>query len=115
MKNTGGKDGIRFAGRQRLIEVFQTTRAALAVGLHSHTLEPLKFALVASDLRQAGYIAELDLNGQVKSGLEWVLNVQEGPFFAMENKGKGSKFEAGTIKAILKFLGEKGADKGSPA
>ncbi|HUT68445.1 MAG TPA: ATP phosphoribosyltransferase regulatory subunit [Dehalococcoidales bacterium] len=76
----------------------------------------VKEAFKAADsLRQAGYIAELDLDGK-KTDLKWIIEVgSEAPVFTMVDAVAKKKIEASTINEVLKRLEGKGADKDSPA
>lgn len=59
----------------------------------------------ASRLREAGYIAELDLGGQELSDLRWILDVQsKEPPFVLRDKVKSSKLEAKTIEEVLQAI-----------
>jgi len=61
------------------------------------------FSLVAR-LHEAGYRAEFNLGAQSKAGFDWMLDVQsKAPKFVLTNKDK-KKFEARTIKEVLRLL-----------
>ncbi len=68
----------------------------------------------ASRLREAGYVAEIDLGGQEPEGQRWTLNVTGGRFVLWDNV-RSEKVEAATIGEVLKLLEARGADKDSPA
>jgi len=59
---------------------------------------------VASRLREAGYVAELDLGGQEPADLRWTLDVHKGPLFVLSDKVKSSKVEAQTIEEVLQAI-----------
>ncbi len=59
----------------------------------------------ASLLREAGYVAELDLGGQKPADLRWTLDVQsKEPPFALWDKVKSSKVKAQTIEEVLQAI-----------
>ncbi len=59
---------------------------------------------VADGLRQAGYIAELDLDGK-EAASKWILEVQgEAPVFTLVDLVKNKRFEASTVDEVLKIL-----------
>jgi len=61
------------------------------------------FSLVAR-LHQAGYRAEFNLGAQSKAGFDWTLDVQgKAPKFVLTDRAK-KKFEARTVKEVLKLL-----------
>ena len=61
------------------------------------------FSLVAR-LHQAGYKAELDLGAMDASGFDWTLDVQDkAPGFILTDRAR-KKFEAQTVKDIMKLL-----------
>jgi len=71
---------------------------------------------IAGAIREAGYVAELDLSEKALSGSRWALDVQDKPpLFALQAKDKGKRFEAGTVDEVLKLLEREGGDKDSPA
>ncbi|MBA7698609.1 ATP phosphoribosyltransferase regulatory subunit [subsurface metagenome] len=59
----------------------------------------------ASCLREAGYVAELDLGGQKPADFRWTLDVQsKAPQFVLKDKLKSARFEAQTIAEVLTLL-----------
>ena len=89
----------------------------IMVRVNSTDAAALKEAFgIASSLRQAGFVAELDLGGQEPADPGWILSVQsEAPLFTLWDKAKSSRVEAKTVEEVLTLLGEEGADKDSPA
>jgi len=70
---------------------------------------------VARRLREAGYIAEIDLDSQ-EPDVKWVLSIQSQPLlFTLHDKPKNKKFEASTLDKVLKLLGAGSASKDSLA
>jgi histidyl-tRNA synthetase len=72
---------------------------------------------VADSLRQAGYIAELDLDGS-EAASRWLLEVQkEAPVLTLVDLVKNKRFEASTVDEVLKLLEGLGGqtDKAGPA
>jgi histidyl-tRNA synthetase len=62
----------------------------------------------AASLRKAGYIAEIDLDGQKA---DWVLEVKsKSPLLTLVNKGRAIKTEAQSVDEVLKQLEGQGAD-----
>jgi histidyl-tRNA synthetase len=60
---------------------------------------------IASSLRQAGHIAELDLTGQEPPELTWTLEVQDKePPFILTDLTQRKKFKAQTLEDLLKLL-----------
>jgi histidyl-tRNA synthetase len=55
----------------------------------------------AESLRKAGYIAELDLDGQKA---DWTLEVKRGGALILENKAKSVKTRADNIGEVIKLL-----------
>jgi histidyl-tRNA synthetase len=76
--------------------------------------DALKDAFKAADsLRRAGYIAELDLDGQKAN---WVLEVRgKAPLFTLISGKKPGKFETQILSDVLKRLEAEGVDKNRPA
>ncbi|MFC1990677.1 ATP phosphoribosyltransferase regulatory subunit [Chloroflexota bacterium] len=70
---------------------------------------------VAGCLREAGYVAEINLGDQEVANFGWIIDVHEGPLFALWDKVKAIKTEAQTVGEVLTLLGEQGADKNSLA
>jgi histidyl-tRNA synthetase len=63
---------------------------------------------IADRLRQAGYIAELDLDGREA---RWIVEVKSGmPPFALVDKAKSRKTNARSIDEVLKLLEAEGGD-----
>jgi histidyl-tRNA synthetase len=62
---------------------------------------------IADALRQAGCIAEIDLDGREA---EWMLEVKSATTMTLLNKVKKQKFAVGSVDAVLKLLGGKGGD-----
>ena len=62
----------------------------------------------ASRLREAGYVAELDLGGREPADLRWTLDVRgKAPLFVLRDKAKSSQAELQTITEVLTLLEEK--------
>lgn len=107
----------------RLMELLKpesSTRTALKkvlVKVKSEKADDLKQAFdIASCLREAGYMAEFESGGQELAGLRWIIEVQsDAPLFILWDKAKTNRFEAQTIKGVLKFLEAEGAGKDSSA
>jgi len=60
---------------------------------------------VASCLRDAGYVAELDLGAQELANLGWTLDVRsKAPLFVLTDQVKHRKFEAQTTAEVLALL-----------
>ncbi|MCK4273740.1 MAG: ATP phosphoribosyltransferase regulatory subunit, partial [Dehalococcoidales bacterium] len=69
----------------------------------------------AENLRGAGYVAELDLDGQ-KTDARWMLEVRsEAPKFALIDNVKSKRVRYKTFNEVLKQLEGEGGDKDSPA
>lgn len=60
----------------------------------------------ADALREAGYIAELDLDGQKA---DWTLEVKSGGALTLVDKAKSKKTDVKSINEVLKLLEAKGA------
>jgi len=59
----------------------------------------------ASRLREAGYMAELELGGQKVAYFDWRLEVKgKPPLFILTDQAKRQKFETKTIDEVLKLL-----------
>lgn len=70
----------------------------------------------ASSLREAGYVAELDLGGREPADFRWTLNAQsQAPPFILTDLSGQKRVEVQTITEVLALLREEGADKDSPA
>ena len=61
---------------------------------------------VANALRQAGYIAELDLDGKTA---EWTLEVKDGGALTLLEKVKSKRTDARSVAEVIKLLEAKGA------
>ncbi len=68
---------------------------------------------IASSLREAGYITELDLGSRELADFRWILDVSKGPLFVLSDQVKHRKFKVQTAKEVWAILGEEGADKTS--
>jgi len=68
---------------------------------------------IASSLREAGYITELDLGSRELADFKWILDVSKGPPFVLTDQVKHRRFELKTTDEVWATLGEKGADKTS--
>jgi histidyl-tRNA synthetase len=70
---------------------------------------------MAEKLRQAGYVAELDLDGRERAS-RWTVELREKPpaFTLVDNK-KARRTDLPTIDDVLKQLEGEGGDKNSPA
>jgi len=70
----------------------------------------------ASCLREAGYVAELDLGGSKVSDFRWILDVQvKTPQFVLTDLARHRKFEVRATSEVLALLGEEDAGKSSLA
>jgi len=59
----------------------------------------------ASRLREAGYVAELDLGGREPDDLRWLLDVRsKEPSFVLHDKVKSGKAELSTIEEVLRAI-----------
>ncbi len=59
----------------------------------------------ASHLREAGYMAELELGGQKEADFDWRLDVKnKPPLFTLTDQAKHQKFEAKTADEVLAIL-----------
>lgn len=65
---------------------------------------------IASDLRKAGYIAELDLGSQQPADFGWTLEVKP-TLFTLTDQLKQKKYEVKNATEILVLLGGEGANK----
>ena len=64
---------------------------------------------IASRLRQAGYVAELNMGEQQPANLRWTLDVQsKPPLFVLTDQVKQRKFETQTANEVLKLLQKMG-------
>ncbi|MFC1930716.1 ATP phosphoribosyltransferase regulatory subunit [Chloroflexota bacterium] len=75
----------------------------------------LKEVFSAADrLREAGYVAEIDLGGQETPDLRWLLDIRsKEPSFVLRDKVKSSRVELKTIGEVLTLLEAASADKDS--
>ena len=70
----------------------------------------------ANRLRQAGFVAEIDLGEREPVDVRWVLDIQTKPLkFSLQDKHTGKQIETTTLDKVLKILGEESAGKDSPA
>jgi len=68
----------------------------------------------ASYLREAGYVAELNLDGEELANFRWTVDIQsKAPPFILTDLVKHKKFEVQTAIEVLALLGEEGANKSS--
>jgi histidyl-tRNA synthetase len=71
---------------------------------------------VAGCLREAGYIAELQLGGQRRADFGWILDVRrQAPVFVLTDQIHQKKYEVKMTDEVLKLLGGRSADKSSVA
>ena len=71
---------------------------------------------IAGGLREAGYIAQLELRSQAFADFRWMVEVSsKAPPFVLADLAKNKKFEAETTGEVLKILEREGADKDSLA
>jgi len=71
---------------------------------------------IASSLREAGYVVELDLGGQEPASFRWLFDIQsKAPLFVLTDQVKQKRFELRTINEAVDILGGEGADKDSLA
>jgi len=69
---------------------------------------------IASSLREAGYVAELNFGKRELSDFRWLLDIQgKAPLFVLTDQVKQKRFELKTINEAVDILGEEGADKDS--
>ena len=60
---------------------------------------------IANRLREAGYVAELDLGGREPANLRWTLDVQsKAPLFILTDQVNHKRFEAQTVDEVLALL-----------
>ena len=60
---------------------------------------------IASCLREAGYVAQLDLGSREPANVGWMLDVQaKEPPFVLTDRAKRRKFNAKTVDEVLKLL-----------
>jgi histidyl-tRNA synthetase len=70
---------------------------------------------IADSLRQAGYIAEIDLDGR-KTEIRWILEVRgKAPLFTLVDNVKSGRADAQSINEVLKLMEGEGGYKDSPA
>ncbi len=68
---------------------------------------------IASSLREAGYVVELNLGGEELADFRWLLDVRKGPLFVLTDQVKPRRFELKNADEALVILGEEGGDKTS--
>jgi histidyl-tRNA synthetase len=97
-------------------DIAATARQRVLVRAPSGDTVAVKEAFnIASSLREAGYVAEFDLDGQ-EPGSRWVINVGgKALSFDLIDPVNGKKFGISTVGEVLKLLEEEGGDKDSPA
>ncbi len=61
---------------------------------------------IANALRQAGYIAEIDLDGYKA---DWMLEIKSASAMTLVNKAQNKKTAVSSVEAVIKLLEEKGA------
>ena len=59
---------------------------------------------IASNLREAGYVAELDLGRRKSTDFRWLLDVSREPPIILTDQVKQKRFELKTINEVLKLL-----------
>jgi len=59
---------------------------------------------IASSLREAGYVTELDLGSRELADFRWILDVGKGPLFVLTDQVNHRKFKVQTAKEVLKLL-----------
>ncbi len=67
---------------------------------------------VASSLREAGYVVELDLGAHELADFRWILDVREGPLFVLTDQVKQKGFEIKTTNEVLVVLQGEGDSRG---
>ena len=67
----------------------------------------------ASNLREAGYVVEVDLGRWELADFRWLLDINKGPLFVLTDQFKQKRFELKTVNEAVNILGEKDADKDS--
>ena len=69
---------------------------------------------IASRLREAGYVAELNLGKQDLADYRWIIDVQGGaPRLVLTDQVRQKRLELKTISEVVDILGGEGADKDS--
>lgn len=64
---------------------------------------------IAGSLREAGYIAEFDLDGREPAGLRWVIDVRsQAPLFTLQDGVTSKRIEISTADEVLRTLGQMG-------
>jgi len=88
---------------------------AQAISVQAKGEKAVKAAFTAAaQLREAGYVAELDLGGPKKVSLRWLLEVRiEKPFFVLRDEAKASKAEAQTTEEVIALLEEESGNQDS--
>ena len=67
---------------------------------------------IAASLREAGYITEFDLDGQLTDGLRWLIDVLgERPPFVLIDLIENEKFEVSTTDEFVELMESQGGDK----
>ena len=79
--------------------------------------EVLKEAFnIASRLREAGYVVEINLGDREPPGLRWTLDIRsQEPCFVLRDKVKPGKMEARSVGEVIAFLEDESAGKDSLA
>ncbi len=69
---------------------------------------------IASRLREAGHVAELQLGAREPANIRWTLDIQsKSPSFTLTDRVNDRKVDISTAEEVIRVLGEKGADKDS--
>ena len=85
----------------------------ILVTVKSRKPEELQQSFTAvTQLRDAGYVAELGLGTQPPANFRWALEIKP-PLFVLTDRVKRKKFKVQTTNEVLALLGEEGADKAS--
>jgi histidyl-tRNA synthetase len=63
---------------------------------------------IASNLREAGYVAELDLGRRKSADFRWLLDVSRQPPIILTDQVKQKRFELKTINEVLTLLRKMG-------
>jgi len=80
----------------------------ILIGAESSVPEVMKGAFsLASSLREAGYVAELNLGGREPTNLEWTLDIRsQPPQFVLTDPTKQRRLEAQTTDEVLALLSD---------
>ena len=71
---------------------------------------------IASRIREAGHVAELQLGEREPANIRWTLDVRsKAPVFVLTDRVNNGKSDISTAEEVIRILGEEGADKDSPA